>query len=142
MEFKILEEDQYMINDWQSWPLSTHISDICGFLEDVKRERKSWLETNDETSHQWMLTYLERAKSLTAITLTDPKVSEKNKATIREAVTTIIDLLLDPNTEDKEICFYFRAMAKWFGYSQLNKPRQRLKFPHRRIAALKKRRRR
>ncbi len=132
MEFEILEEDQCMIKDWQSRPLPYQISDIYGFLEDVKRERKNWLETNDEPSRQWMLTYLERAKSLTAITLTDPKVSEKSKATIREAVTTIIDLLLDPDTEDKELRFYFRAMAKWFGYSQLNKPSQRLKFPHRR----------
>ncbi len=108
MEFKILEEHKDMVNSMQSGPLWAQVSDICGELTPAVMRRKNWLKTNNETSHQWMLTYLERAKSLTAITLTDPKVSEKNKATIREAVTTIIDLLLDPNTEDKEICFYLK----------------------------------
>lgn len=132
MEFNILEEHKDLVNRMQSNPLWAQVSDIYGFLEDVERVRKTWLGTNDEAARQWMLTYLERAKSLTAITLADPKVSEENKATIREAVTTIIDLLLDPDTEDKELRFTFEAMAKWFSYSQITKPRQRLKFPHRR----------
>lgn len=131
MEFEVLEQYNDLTETMQGAPLSYQISDIYGQLNMGRRNRRTWLETREETEWNYMLSEVDFAKSLTAMFLTDPKVSGENKAALKEAVTVIIDLLLDPQTEDAELERWFSLLGHWFADPRTNRPGFRLKIPWR-----------
>ncbi len=110
-------------------PLSFHVSDIYGELNDAKGFWRNWLNARNDTNLRYVMAKIDSAKSLTAMALNDPSVSGENKAALKEAVTVIIDLLLDPQTEDGELERWLSLLARWFGDPHINRPGFRLKIP-------------
>ncbi len=131
MEFEVLERYKDLAESMQGAPLSYQISDIYGELNMGRRNRKTWQETREETAWNYMLSEVDFAKSLTAIALRDQKMSAKNKNALKEAVTAIVNLLLDPQVEDGELDRWFSLLGHWFGDPHANRPGFRLKIPWR-----------
>ncbi len=110
-------------------PLSFHVSDIYGELNDAKGFRRSWLNARNDADLSYVMAKIDSAKSLTDIALNDPSVSGENKATLKEAVTTIVDLLMDPQAEDGELERWFSLLLHWFSDPRATRFGYRLKIP-------------
>lgn len=130
VKFEILEQYKDLTELMQGAPLFYQISDIYGELGATKRLRGKWLETCDEADWNYVLSEVDFAKSLTAMSLNDPKINAKDKSVLKEAVTTIIDLLLDPHTEDAELEHWFSLLMRWYSDPRTGKLGHRLKIPH------------
>lgn len=129
MEFEVLEQYEFLAETMRGSPLCYQISDIYGELNMGRRYRRKWQETRDESDWNGVLSEVDFAKSMTAIVLNDPGVSPENQAALNTAVTAIVTLLLDPQTEDGELERWFSLLARWFGNPRANRPGFCLKIP-------------
>lgn len=129
MKFEVLEQYEFLTETMRGAPLSWQISDIYGELNMGRRDRRKWLETRDGSNWNDMLSKVDFAKSMTAIVLIDPGVSEENKNVLNTAITAIVTLLLDPQTEDGKLERWFSLLARWFGDPRANRQGFRLKIP-------------
>ncbi len=129
MEFEILEQYEDLTEIEQGMSLSCQISDIYERLSIARWGKKKWLETHDEADWKQMLSEVGFAKSLTAMSLSDRKVSRRDKRTLKETVTTMVELLLDPQAGAAELERWISLLMRWYNDPHTGKFGHRLKIP-------------
>lgn len=129
MEFEILEEYKDLTEIEQGMSLLCQISDIYERLSIARWRKKEWLETHDEADWKQMLSEVGFAKSLTAMSLSDRKVSRRDKRTLKETVTTMVELLMDPQAGVAELERWISLLMRWYNDPRTGKFGHRLKVP-------------